>query len=90
LASTSFAFMLCDVPAPAWYTSTTNWSRSLPARISSAACSIAAAIEGSRRPADAFARAHACFTSTVAVTRGAGAVSPLMGKFSTARWVCTP
>ena len=23
-ASTSFTFMLCDVPAPAWYGSTTN------------------------------------------------------------------
>ena len=30
LAITSFAFMLWDVPAPAWYTSTTNWSRSRP------------------------------------------------------------
>ena len=37
-AKTSLTFMLKDVPAPAWKTSTTNWSRSLPARISSHAC----------------------------------------------------
>ena len=36
------------------------------------------------------ARAQACLMSTVAVTSGAGAFRPLIGKFSTARCVCTP
>ena len=41
LAITSFAFMLVEVPAPPWITSTTNWSCSAPARISSQAATIA-------------------------------------------------
>ncbi len=35
--------MLCDVPAPAWYGSTTNWSRCCPPSTSSAARMIASA-----------------------------------------------
>ena len=48
--------------------------------------------DGRRRgaPSAPLARAHACLMSTVAVTSGAGAFSPLIGKFSTARCVCTP
>ena len=60
--------MLCEVPAPAWYTSTTNWSRKAPDRTSSAALTIAAATSGSSRPTAALAAAAAFFTSTVALT----------------------
>src|ERR1700680_2114382 len=38
---TSFAFMLVEVPAPPWMTSTTNWSCNLPSRISPQARAIA-------------------------------------------------
>ena len=41
LAMTSLAFMLVEVPAPPWIMSTTNWSWSLPAMISSQASAMA-------------------------------------------------
>ena len=44
----------------------------------------------SRRPSGALARRAAFLIRTVAVTSVGGAVRPLIGKFSTARWVCTP
>jgi len=75
-AITSFAFMLCDVPAPAWNTSTTNWSRKPPSTISRAARSIASARRGSSFPSCAFAFVDASFTSAVARTIAACARIP--------------
>jgi hypothetical protein len=54
------------------------------------AWTMASAIAGRGAPSAAFARAHACFDEHVAVTSGAGAFRPLIGKFSTARSVWTP
>ena len=89
-AMTSFAFMLCDVPAPAWNTSTTNESRCWPARISSHAATIASRISFGRRPDSALANAAAFFTRTVARMNAGNAVNPEIGKFSTALAVCAP
>ena len=90
LAMTSLAFMLWDVPAPAWKTSTTNWSRCLPARISSHAATIARQRSWGSRPDSAFAIAAAFFTSTVARMNAGNGRKPEIGKFSTARVVCAP
>ena len=67
LARTSFVFMLCEVPAPAWKRSTTNCSRHRPsARISSAAATIARPNRSSRWPVARLERAAAFLTSTAA------------------------
>jgi hypothetical protein len=92
LQMTSLAFMFDDVPAPPWTMSTTNWSCSAPDRISSQAATMACARFAPRIPRSRLASAAACFTaasptmSSVRCEIG----TPLMGKFSTARWVCTP
>ena len=86
-AITSFAFMFEDVPDPVWNTSTGKASRCLPAATSSAAATIASAVAGAITPRSAFTRAAADFTSPrVRISRGSRGV-PLIGKFSTARWV---
>jgi hypothetical protein len=62
LERTSFTFMLNAVPAPIWKTSTGNWSRSLPPRISSQALTMASAEAGGSSPALWLASAAAFFT----------------------------
>ena len=89
---TSLAFMFVEVPAPPWMTSTTNWSLSLPSRISLQASTMAAALPGVEQ-------------SELVVGAGGGLLHggqrrdqvqledsgwPVMGKFSTARRVWTP
>src|SRR5438552_1583359 len=61
LAITSLAFMLVEVPAPPWITSTTNWSCSAPPMISSQATMIAPARWRSITPSSALASAAALF-----------------------------
>jgi len=92
LAITSLAFMLVEVPAPPWITSTTNSSSSAPERISSQARMIAPAREGSSSPSSRFAVAAACLTQASARMRSGYAEIgvPEIGKFSSARTVCTP
>ena len=51
---------------------------------------MAEAIFASSLPSAAFASAAAFLIWTVAVISSGGAVMPLIGKFSTARCVCTP
>ena len=87
LAITSFRFMFWDVPAPAWYTSTTNWSRWRPATISAAARLMAAARRPSRRPSERFTVAAASLTWAYARMNTGGSRRPLIGKFSIARRV---
>ncbi len=89
-ASTSFAFMLKLVPAPAWYTSTTNWARCCPPSTSSAARTIASAFSAGRRPRSRLASAAAFLIVTMASTSAGQARRPLIGKLSTARAVWTP
>ena len=90
-ARISLEFMLKLVPAPAWNTSTTHWSRRRPSsRTSRHAFSMAPARRASSFPRRAFARAAASLTITCARTRAGCARSPETGKFSTARWVCAP
>ena len=89
-ASTSFTFMLWEVPAPAWNGSTTNWSANLPASASSAACTMALATSAPSRPVARFACAAHFLILTVARTSAWCGLSPEMGKLSTALWVCAP
>ena len=90
LASTSFVFMLIDVPAPPWIGSTRNWSWSFPAITSSAAAEMASAIFASRCPVSRLARAAAFLTIAIARMSAGWIRYPVMGKFSIARKVCTP
>jgi len=89
---TSLAFMFEEVPAPPWMTSTTNWSLSSPFMTSVQAWSMAVARSVSRRPSSWLVRAAACFTAARPRTRCMFEASgwPVIGKFSTARRVCTP
>jgi len=82
--------MLNDVPAPAWKTSTTNWSRSFPARTSLHAAIMAFPIFASSHPTSMLAVAAAFFMRTYALMIWVGAFSPLIGKFSVALSVCMP
>lgn len=92
LQITSFAFMLVDVPAPPWMTSTTNWSCRRPSRISAQAAAIASRYARGSSPSSQFASAAASLTAASATTRyGSDAiVRPEMSKFSCARSVWTP
>jgi len=67
-ASTSFAFMFVDVPAPPWYQSTWNWSWYLPSMTALQAFSIMASRSGFIAPTAVFARAAASFTIAHAST----------------------
>ena len=90
---TSFVFMLSDVPAPPWKTSTGNWSRQRPSSsTASQAQTIASAMSAGSAPRDLFARAAAFLTMTMPRTIAGTSVidRPEIGKFSTARTVCTP
>src|SRR5690606_36624894 len=90
LASTSLQFMLWEVPAPAWYTSTMNWSRCWPASTSSAAWTMASASRASRRPVSLWVSAAERLTQTTASTNAGRGRSPEIGKFSAARRLWTP
>ncbi len=87
-ASTSFMFMLELVPDPVWKTSTGKWSPWSPAATAAAACSTAVARSASSTSSSRLARAAACLTSASARTSRGSSGVPLIGKFSTARWVC--
>ena len=89
-AKTSLTFMLCDVPAPAWYGSTMNCSRCCPARTSSAAFTIASASFGSSRPVSLWVSAAAFLIQTCASMNASSGSNPLIGKFCFARSVWTP
>ena len=78
LARTSLTFILWEVPAPAWYTSTTNHSRNLPARISSAAWTIASAFFASSNPSALLTTAAARLIWTVASTYDGFGFNPLL------------
>ena len=89
---TSLAFMFVDVPAPPCMTSTTNWSWRRPARISRQAAMMAAALAGSSSPSSWLVIAAACLTQASALIRS-GYIPmgmPVIGKFSSARTVCSP
>ena len=89
-AITSLTFMWNDVPAPAWKTSTGNCASNFPSAISWAADSIARASFSSTPPSSRFARAHESLRRAYdRISRG-DALSPLTGKFSTARSVWIP
>ena len=90
LAMTSLAFMLSEVPAPAWKTSTTNCSRQRPSTTSCAAWMMACPRRGSSSPRARLASAAARLTRAMARIISGCASRPLMGKFSTARAVCAP
>ncbi len=87
-AITSFAFMLLLVPEPVWKTSIGNASSCSPAATSRAALSTAAAGSASRTPSAPLTFAAAAFTSPMAWISAGSIGVPLIGKFSTARWVC--
>ncbi|MNR23779.1 hypothetical protein D3C85_1408180 [compost metagenome] len=69
LAITSLAFMLVEVPAPPWITSTTNCSCSLPPRISSHASTMASLCTVPSRPSWWLACAAACLITASARIR---------------------
>ena len=71
--------MLWLVPAPAWYTSTTNWSRCSPASTSSAALTIASASRGSSRPVSLWVSAAAFLIRMTASTKAGSGRSPEIG-----------
>ena len=85
---TSFMFMLELVPEPVWKTSIGNWSSSRPSATSIAAATMASACSAGSTSSSLFVRAAAALTRARAwISRGSRGV-PLIGKFSTARWVC--
>src|SRR4051794_31053881 len=87
-ASTSFMFMFDDVPEPVWKTSIGNWSRWCPSTISAAAARMASACSELITPSSAFTLAAAALTCAIALTCSPSRGLPLIGKFSTAGWVC--
>ena len=87
VAITSLAFMFELVPDPVWKTSIGNASSWSPAATAVAAAWIAAAWSRSMTPSSPFVCAAACFTSPSACTSRGSIGVPLIGKFSTARWV---
>ena len=79
--------MLELVPEPVWKTSIGNSPSWRPAATSPAASAIAAAASLSRTPSSPLVTAEAALTwPSAAISRGSSVV-PLIGKFSTARWV---
>jgi hypothetical protein len=86
-ASTSFMFMLVDVPEPVWKTSTGNWSAQAPSATSSAAAATAPATSASTTPRRPLTRAEAALRRARARISRASRRRPDTGKFSTARWV---
>ena len=88
VATTSLAFMLELVPEPVWKTSTGKASSCSPAATAVAASAIAEACSASSTPRSPLATAAAAFTWPIAWTSAGSTGVPLIGKFSTARWVC--
>ena len=80
-------FMLELVPEPVWKTSIGNSSWCAPPMISSAPAAIALALSSSMMPSSALILAAAFFTRAIATMCDGSRVVPLIGKFSTARWV---
>ncbi len=87
LAITSLAFMLELVPDPVWKTSIGKSPSCAPATMASAASTIARACSGVITPRSSLALAAAALTCASAWTWRGWRVRPLIGKFSTARWV---
>ena len=87
---TSLAFMFDEVPDPVWKTSIGNWSSQPPAATSSAAAWIAAAASVSNTPSCALTDAAAALIRPRAWMTAGSIRWPLIGKFSTARWVVAP
>src|SRR5690625_167748 len=79
--------MFEEVPEPVWNTSIGKCSSCLPLITSSAACTMASAMSCSMTPSSALARAAARFTCASARIWPDSNGVPLIGKFSTARWV---
>ena len=93
MATTSFVFMLSDVPAPPWKTSMGNWSMHRPSvNTWSQAHTMASAMGAPRTPSDLFVRAAAFLTMTIPRTIAGTSltVRPEIAKFSIARTVWTP
>jgi hypothetical protein len=87
---TSFTFMLVCVPLPVCQMRNGNWSYSLPAITSSAACTISFAFSAGNLPRSWFTRAQAFFSVPNARIISGGMVSRPMLKCSSERWVCAP
>ena len=88
MAITSLVFMFELVPEPVWKTSIGNASSCSPATISSAARTMASAWSEARMPSSPLTRAADAFTRPIAWMSAGSIGVPLIGKFSTARWVC--
>jgi hypothetical protein len=88
VASTSFMFMLLLVPDPVWNTSIGNSPFHRPDATSAAAADMASATSSSTTPSSALTAAAAALIRARAAIWAASSGVPLMGKFSTARWVC--
>ena len=67
-----------------------NWSGCLPSTTSVAAVRMASPTFESRRPSSTLTRAAARLIRAWAWISFEGIGIPLIGKFSTARWVCAP
>ena len=89
-ATTSFTFMLLEVPEPVWKTPTTNWSSKRPSRTSRAAAATASAIRGSSSPSSRLTSAAQRLISASARMKPGGIRSSPIGRFSTARRVWAP
>ena len=87
VASTSFMFMLDDVPEPVWKTSIGNASTCSPSTIVAAASRIACACWDVSTPSCSLAVAAAALTRAIALISAGSIGVPEIGKFSTARWV---
>ena len=87
VATTSLAFMLELVPEPVWKTSTGKASSCSPAATAAAAVAIAPACSSLSTPSSPLASAAAALTCPRAWTSAGSIGVPLIGKFSTARWV---
>jgi len=90
---TSLVFMLTEVPAPPWKTSTGNWSMQRPsASIASQPAMMASATSAGMVCMSLFAMAEAFLTMTM--PRTISGTSPIFAelilKFSKARTVCMP
>ena len=86
-AITSLAFMLELVPEPVWKTSIGNASSCSPAATSRAAASMASRRLRLEHAELAVDPGRAAFTSPIAWISAGSIGVPLIGKFSTARWV---
>ena len=88
VAMTSLRFMLVLVPEPVWKTSIGNWSSCSPLTTSAAAVVIALACSVVRAPRSTLVCAAAALMRASAWMSAGSSGCPLIGKFSTARWVC--